>query len=373
MKHPPQAFRLESEMLLESRVLARAAHGGLLDFLLAAENDDRAYTVDGGVATLGIDGPLMQKGGWWWEGYDTILEKFSAALADPEVTSVVLKINSPGGVCSGCFSAARSMIDLKKKAGKPVYAFADESAYSAAYALACVADEIYIPREGGVGSVGVIGTLQDWSAFNERQGIKVAVVVSGAHKADGHPDMPLKADVVARYQRRVDELATSFIELVSMARGVTTESIRKLEAACVYGDAAIISNLADGISSFEDVVAKARTSATGSLNQGKNVMTNTTKASASNEVTLTAEDRDFCERFSVDPAKFLAQRTKDLADASARAAYATQSEAASAPSAAIEVVLSADDENAIVTNGIDRAKFIEARREELARKAEVAR
>jgi ClpP class serine protease len=252
-RRSPRSVCLDDVMAIEPTALERA----FFPFFNDDDDDQREYDVEDGVATICIDGPIMQRGGWWYEGYDTILDKFDDALEDAEVEAVVLKINSPGGVCSGCFSAARSMIDLKKKAGKPVYAFADESAYSAAYALACVADEIYLPREGGVGSVGVIGVLQDWTAFNERVGIKVAVITSGAHKADGHPDMPLKADVIARYQARVTQLGGYFAELVGASRGMTTEAVLALQADCLYGDAAVAAGLANGVKSFEDVMALA--------------------------------------------------------------------------------------------------------------------
>lgn len=252
-RRSPRSVCLEDVMAIEPMALERAFFPSFWD----DDTKQREYDVENGVAILTIDGPLMQKGGWWWEGYDCILSKFDDALADAEVEAVVLKINSPGGVCSGCFSSARSMIALKKEAGKPVYAFADESAYSAAYALACVADDIYLPREGGVGSVGVIGVLEDYSAYNDKLGIKVAVLTSGSHKADGHPDVPLKPDVIARYQARITQLGGYFAEHVAMARGMTTESVLALQADCLYGDAAVSAGLANGVKSFEDVMVLA--------------------------------------------------------------------------------------------------------------------
>ena len=149
------------------------------------------------------------------------------------------------------------MVAAKERSGKPVFAFADESAYSAAYAMACIADEIYLPKEGGVGSVGVIGVLEDWTKFNERMGIQVAVVTSGAHKADGHPDVALREDVVSRYQQRINSLAQSFAEVVASARGMTPDAVLALQAGCFYGEDAVAKGLANGVKSFDDVVAIA--------------------------------------------------------------------------------------------------------------------
>ncbi|MBS2017482.1 MAG: hypothetical protein JST00_31660 [Deltaproteobacteria bacterium] len=49
----------------------------------------------------------MQKGGFWFDGYEALGKRFRATLANPEARSTVLKINSPGGVCAGCFEAVR--------------------------------------------------------------------------------------------------------------------------------------------------------------------------------------------------------------------------------------------------------------------------
>lgn len=248
----PRAFTPEQFNAIEPRALEQAFFG----FMFGGE--EKPYEMDGSVAILSIDGPLSQRGGWWWDGYDAIRGRFEKALADKAVTAVVLKINSPGGVCSGCFSSSRRMTAMKQDAGKPVLAYADESAYSAAYAMACIADEIYLPEEGGVGSVGVIGVLEDYTAFNDKMGIKVAVITSGKYKADGHPDTALTKEVVDRYQERITALGQSFAEVVAASRGMTPDAVLKLEAACLYGEEAVRAGLANEVATFEEVVAKAQ-------------------------------------------------------------------------------------------------------------------
>lgn len=290
----PRMVDLDEYMAIQPSAVERAFFG-LFDF-----EDEDAYEMHGSVAVLSIDGPLMQRGGWFYDGYQSIRGRLEKALDDRDVTAVVLKINSPGGVCSGCFSAARAMRAMKEDAGKPVLAYADESAFSAAYAMACIADEIYLPPEGGVGSVGVIGVLEDWTAYNDRVGIKVAVIRSGAYKADGHPDVPLTKDVVDRYQARINTLARSFADVVAASRGMTAEAVLKLEAACLYGEEAVTAGLANGVATFEETVAKAQSkggpattrarSLIGSLGarKGHSIMSTKTTKDAQ-ETTATAE------------------------------------------------------------------------------------
>lgn len=292
-RRAPRSACLDEYMAIQPAALERAFFPFFFD-----DEDRKPYEMHGSVAVLCIDGPLMQRGGWWYDGYEQIQGRFRKAMEDRAVSSVVLKINSPGGVCAGCFTAGRAMRDLKAEHGKPVFAYADESAYSAAYAMACIADEICLPPEGGVGSVGVIATIEDWTAFNERVGIKVAVISSGKYKADGHPDMPLKADAIARYQARIDSLAGSFAEFVAASRGTTAKDVLALEAGCFYGADAVNVGLANGVATLSEVISKAQSAggmrgrasvfnpASAAKHEGTNHMTTNTTAPEKIEGTL---------------------------------------------------------------------------------------
>jgi ClpP class serine protease len=209
------------------------------------------------VAIVCIEGPIEQRAGggffWSFDGYDSIRARFEAALAS-EAQAVILKINSPGGDAAGNLECARAMIAAKEASGKPVIAFADEAAYSAAYALACVADEIYLPDTGGVGSVGCLCVVAEMTKAVKKAGINARVIRSGEQKAEGHPLLPLTPDTVARFQERVDTLAQLFAGLVSEQRGMTVNRILGYEGGVFYGKDAVSAGLADGIMSFDDVL-----------------------------------------------------------------------------------------------------------------------
>jgi capsid assembly protease len=240
-------------LAIDARWLAMA-YDGADDFAYAPKQP--GYQVVGRAGIISVDGPLMQRAGGY-EGYDRVASRFSQALADPSVGTVVLRINSPGGQASGCFEAARSMRVAKQVSGKPVIAYADEHAYSGAYAIASVADKIYLPEAGGVGSVGVISVLEDYSKANERFGVNVKVITSGARKADGHPDVPLTPEAIAREQEVVDHLAGIFASLVGESRNMSKEAVLKLEADTFEGQKAVSAGLADGIATFASVLQRA--------------------------------------------------------------------------------------------------------------------
>lgn len=221
------------------------------------ETDGGAYELRNGVAIISIVGPLMQYGGWWYDGHASVQARITAALVDARVGSIVLEINSLGGVVAGCFDAVRAVRALARALGKKIYAFALDGAYSAAYAWAMVANELHLPDSGGVASVGVLGSIESWDRWNKEMGIDIVVVRSGSQKCDGHPDMPLDMDAVAREQIEVDRLATIFATIVSESRPLTVQDILAKQGATIHGPDAVASGFADSVTTFAAVLEMA--------------------------------------------------------------------------------------------------------------------
>jgi len=219
------------------------------------EGDDQpGYELVGELAVLTVRGFLMQRESWWWHGYDFLEAAFSRALLDGRATAVVLALDSPGGVVAGLFDTVKRMRAAADAVGKRVIAVSDERCYSAAYALACVADAIVVPETAGVGSVGVIGTMVSWAAALESAGVDVRVIVSGAEKADGHPAQPLSDGAVAREQSRVDQLAQVFFEWVSSRRPLTVAQVTALQAGIRLGPEAVTAKLADRVGTLASIL-----------------------------------------------------------------------------------------------------------------------
>ena len=215
-----------------------------------------------GVALVDVSGPLSQRAWscWMWEGdgYDAIRLRMSRALADPNVQSIVLRIDSPGGEVAGLNEAVRAMRAEASAAGKPVVVYVDELAASAAYALATVGDEIVTPESGCLGSIGVILAVTKRDRANEAAGLSTFVITSGARKADGHPFVAATDEEIAAFQAEVDALAQMFGALVAERRGGDAARWLGLEAACFYGHEAVSKGLADRVGGFEMAVQRAQ-------------------------------------------------------------------------------------------------------------------
>lgn len=224
------------------------------------ELDDPAPPdVQGGVAVVAIRGPLMHHRSWWFDNYDDIRARVATAL-DGKPDALVLSIDSPGGLVSGCFEAAAAIRDAAAAAGVPVWSYCDGQTSSAAYALACAGAKIYAPATALVGSVGVLDALVDTTASNEKYGVKVQLIASGRRKTDGNPNQPISDEAVEAAQARVDELAEHFFAHVAASRpAMTVESVRALEAAQVTGAHAERVGLVDGLATFDELLALVAT------------------------------------------------------------------------------------------------------------------
>jgi capsid assembly protease len=168
--------------------------------LLASEWKAPSNEEHGPITVVNVRGPLMHHEDPCSDSYDAIKARAAAAFSSSAM-AVVLRIDSPGGLVSGCFDTMRELRRMAETARKPLYAYVD-NACSAAYALACGCSKIFAAASGVVGSIGVIDTVLDVTELDARQGVKVAIVTSGARKADSNPHTPLTDSKLAATQAR---------------------------------------------------------------------------------------------------------------------------------------------------------------------------
>lgn len=206
----------------------------------------------GNVGIIPIEGTLVHKGKYLGQSsgqtsYEGIQTRVARAARDPEIKAVVYEVDSYGGEATGAFETADVMAKLS--AIKPTLAILTESAYSAGYLMASTARQIVMPQTGGAGHIGAIMMHVDFSKKLENDGVKVSLIASGAHKADGHPALPLNEDVRAFMQSSVDRSREIFADAVGRYRGPRLDKKAALatEAQTYKGDAAVDAGIVDGI------------------------------------------------------------------------------------------------------------------------------
>jgi signal peptide peptidase SppA len=207
-----------------------------------------------GIAVIPIHGSLVKRSlgmeaASGLTSYGEIAAMLDAALADPQVSGILLDIDSPGGEASGSFELARRVREVA--AQKPVWAVANDAAYSAAYAIAASAQRLFVTETGGVGSIGVIALHVDQSVKDAKDGYHYTAITAGAHKNDYSPHEPLSDAAKTELQGEVDRLYAIFTEHVAAMRGLDLEAVRATEAGLFFGSNAVAQGLADGVQTLD--------------------------------------------------------------------------------------------------------------------------
>lgn len=220
---------------------------------LQGRDDHRAYSIVEGVAIIPVTGTLVRRGAFLGESsgmtsYEGLSAMLRTAGSDPRVRAVALEIDSFGGEAAGIFDLCAQIRELRGI--KPVRAFVADYALSAGYAIASQADHITIPPFGLAGSIGVLMLHADFSKAMEKNGVKITLIHSGAHKVDGNPYEPLPDAIRASIQKKNDAMWASFAELVGEGRTGRMNAIEAMrtEAAVFTGEEAVKANLADDVS-----------------------------------------------------------------------------------------------------------------------------
>ena len=211
------------------------------------------YTLYNGVAIIPIHGLLTKRDEvfspiFGTTSYDEIFDAFCSALEDPKVEKILLDIDSPGGEVGGLFDLVDFIYGAREE--KEIYAFANDHAFSAAYAIASAASKIFINRTSGVGSIGVIATHLDVSEADKKAGFKYSTIYAGDRKNDLSPHEPLTESGIINLQNEVNRLYEIFIETVAKNRKISAEKVRLTEAGMYFGSDAIAAGLADEMTDF---------------------------------------------------------------------------------------------------------------------------
>jgi len=197
----------------------------LLNAVVEAEFDDvdvivdsdsewePTYRVEDGVAFLGVTGSLVAKPSWFTRFLGmTTYEELSQGLTDirlnPDIRSVKLEIDSPGGEVSGIREVVQAIHDL----GKPVVASVTGMAASAAYWIASAADSI---EAGDTSLIGCLGTQMTMYLDDDEDVIRFTSSLTPGKNPD-----PASSAGKDQYQQIVDDLSDIFLGDVAKNRGL---------------------------------------------------------------------------------------------------------------------------------------------------------
>lgn len=211
-----------------------------------------------GVAIIPIDGPIFPKATMLQmisgaASLQLIALDFAKALDDPDIRAIVLELDSPGGVVGGISEMAGTIRGARGR--KPIVAYVDGVAASAAFWLAAAADEIVIGDTGVVGSIGVVAqvTVQEKP---DQAGERTYEIVS-TNAANKRPD-PTSEDGRAQIVARLDALESVFVGSVAAYLGMSASELVAAgdNGGVRVGSDAVAAGLATRLGNFEDLLTE---------------------------------------------------------------------------------------------------------------------
>lgn len=177
------------------------------------------------------------------------------ANSDPNITGILLKLDSPGGSVAGTQELAAAVRDSEK----PIVAFVEDLGASAAYYVASQASQIVANEPAMVGSIGTYTAVADFSKAAEQRGIKVHVISTGKFKGAGTPGAPVTDEQLANWQELINKSNSLFLAAVRKGRNMTAEQVADLATGQVWIASDAKSNgLIDSIGTVDQAIKQLR-------------------------------------------------------------------------------------------------------------------
>lgn len=217
------------------------------------------YERDGDTAVVRISGPMMKHESSLGTSTSTIRVRraLRAVAASDAIKSVLLVVDSPGGTYAGTADLARDVAALAKR--KPVVAFVEDIAASAAYWIISQATRIIASETSEIGSIGTYAVIEDTSVAAALSGVRVHVLSTGDYKGAGTPGSPISDQHLAEWQRVINELNGYFLAAVARGRSLPISQVRELADGRVHvAREAKSLGLIDDVGTYEAALSAAR-------------------------------------------------------------------------------------------------------------------
>ncbi|MFQ1042845.1 S49 family peptidase [Gilliamella sp. CG16] len=221
------------------------------------------------IAVIDVIGPIFTRADLFSDvsgatSIEMLERQLDDALYDDSIRAIVLRIDSPGGEVTGTHELANYIDEACEL--KPIIAYVQGAACSAAYWIASATGRIYADKTATLGSIGVVATWTDDSAARAAAGLTDYEVVS-SQSPNKRLD-PTRDDGRAELQKQIDGLADIFIDDVAAFRDVTRDKVMSNfgQGGIFLADEAVMIGMADEVSNFRDVIAKLSTENTNNIN-----------------------------------------------------------------------------------------------------------
>lgn len=189
---------------------------------------------------------------------DTISKALEDASEDPDVSAIILRIDSPGGSALASDLIWRAVQKAREK-GKPIVASFSDVAASGGYYAACGADRILSDRATYTGSIGVFVLRPVLSGLFQKLGIGVDSLQRGARADLLLSSKPLSPGARAVLKQDVQSTYDLFVKRVADGRKMDPKAVDAVGRGRVWtGEQARKVGLVDELGGLRDAVQVAK-------------------------------------------------------------------------------------------------------------------
>lgn len=169
------------------------------------------------------------------------------------IKGIIIKIDSGGGEGNGM----RLLCENLSNRNKPVVAFIDDFACSAAYGIASNADVVIAnSAQARIGSIGTYLTIADYSKQLEMKGIKLIEVYATASKDKNQEYFQALKGNMEPLKKIADHFNETFLKMIETNRGDKLTSDRSVwgTGKVFFAEEAQELGLIDGIDTFNNIL-----------------------------------------------------------------------------------------------------------------------
>lgn len=185
---------------------------------------------------------------------DEVAEAVNVAANAREVDAILLDISSPGGQVVGTPELGRLVAEVRDV--KPVVAYTDTQAASAAYWVMSQATLAMASESSVIGNVGVYMPVLDQSERYRQAGVKVDLLKAGKFKGMGYPGTSLTDEQRDHLKAGVKAIHAQFKTAVWSSRSEIAEE--DMEGQTFMGKVAKEKHLVDDLGSLREAKDSAR-------------------------------------------------------------------------------------------------------------------
>ena len=187
---------------------------------------------------------------------EQVLKHLTEFRHNPNVKSIVLRIDSPGGSVGASQEIYKEVIRTNEV--KPVIASMGSMGASGGYYAALGAENIIANPGTMTGSIGVIIKFPNLEGLFEKIGYRSEVIKSGPLKDVGASNRPMSEKERKLMQDLIDNVYGQFVRDIAIARGMEENTIKELADGRIYtGEQALEVGLIDSLGNFTDAITIA--------------------------------------------------------------------------------------------------------------------